>query len=199
MIASALLPVFSYFWKNIVKKWIELPTPTAIKNEGIIADGICQGCLNIAIRATIESIDAVSKARVHLVMPKQSLFVTEERPATASVIMELVHPLNAKQAEGIVHLVAAAVEGLDESQVTLLDQKGNLVAGGQQASKDGRMGADESMDMQKQVEKSLENRAQAMLDMANYRNPWILHQRFTGKTTSRRLFQKISRPSGWNN
>ncbi|HAT50794.1 MAG: flagellar M-ring protein FliF [Nitrospirae bacterium] len=123
-----------------------------------------QRALQGELARTIESIDAVSKARVHLVMPKQSLFVTEERPATASVIMELVHPLNAKQAEGIVHLVAAAVEGLDESQVTLLDQKGNLVAGGQQASKDGRMGADESMDMQKQVEKSLENRAQAMLD-----------------------------------
>lgn len=123
-----------------------------------------QRALQGELARTIESIEAVSKARVHLVMPKQSLFVTEERPATASVVMELVHPLATKQAEGIVHLVAAAVEGLDESQVTLLDHKGNLVAGGREVSKDGRMGADESMDMQKQVEKSLENRAQAMLD-----------------------------------
>lgn len=123
-----------------------------------------QRALQGELARTIESIDAVTKARVHLVMPKQSLFVTEERPTTASVIMELVHPLNAKQADGIVHLVAAAVEGLDETQVTLLDQKGNLVAGGQKSAKDGRMGSDESMDMQKQVEKSLENRAQAILD-----------------------------------
>ncbi|MBF0346553.1 MAG: flagellar M-ring protein FliF, partial [Magnetococcales bacterium] len=121
-----------------------------------------QRALQGELARTIESIEAVSKARVHLVMPKQSLFVTEERPATASVVMELVHPLNPKQAEGIVHLVAAAVEGLDESQVTLLDHKGNLVAGGRGVSTDGRLAADESMDMQKQVEKSLENRAQAM-------------------------------------
>ncbi|MBF0414904.1 MAG: flagellar M-ring protein FliF [Magnetococcales bacterium] len=123
-----------------------------------------QRALQGELARTIESIEAISKARVHLVLPKQSLFVTEERKATASVVMELKHPLNAKQAEGIVHLVAAAVEGLEESQVTLLDHKGNIVAGGKEVSKDGRMGADESMDMQKQVEKSLETRAQAMLD-----------------------------------
>ncbi|MEO5333556.1 MAG: flagellar M-ring protein FliF [Magnetococcus sp. YQC-5] len=113
---------------------------------------------------TIESLEVVSKARVHLVLPKRSLFVSEEKKATASVVMELSSPLTSKQIEGITHLVAAAVEGLDESAVTLLDHKGNLISGGRPASVDGRMPAEETLTLQRQVEKSLEERAQAMLD-----------------------------------
>ncbi|MBF0340462.1 MAG: flagellar M-ring protein FliF [Magnetococcales bacterium] len=113
---------------------------------------------------TIESIDAVSKARVHLVLPKKSLFVSEDKRATASVVMELSRPLSAKQTEGITHLVASAVEGLEESDVTLLDHKGNLISGKRATSVDGRMPAEESLSLQRQVEKSLEDRAQAMLD-----------------------------------
>ncbi|MBF0214806.1 MAG: flagellar M-ring protein FliF, partial [Magnetococcales bacterium] len=113
---------------------------------------------------TIESLDVVSKARVHLVLPKKSLFVSEDKKATASVVMELSSPLTSKQIEGIAHLVASAVEGLEESDVTLLDHKGNLIAGGRSPTADGRMPAEESLGLQRQVEKSLEDRAQAMLD-----------------------------------
>ncbi|MBF0183512.1 MAG: flagellar M-ring protein FliF [Magnetococcales bacterium] len=123
-----------------------------------------QRALQGELARTVESISAVHSARVHLVMPKPSLFVTESKPATASVIMELSRPLQPKQVEGIVHLVATAVEGLEESHVTLLDGKGNLIAGGKGSPKDGRLGADETLTMQQQVEKSLEDRAQAMLD-----------------------------------
>ncbi|MBF0271708.1 MAG: flagellar M-ring protein FliF [Magnetococcales bacterium] len=113
---------------------------------------------------TIESLDVVSKARVHLVLPKRSLFVSEEKKATASVVMEMSSPLSSKQIEGITHLVASAVEGLEESDVTLLDHKGNLIAGGRTPTADGRMPAEESLSLQRQVEKTLEDRAQAMLD-----------------------------------
>ncbi|MEO5340455.1 MAG: flagellar M-ring protein FliF [Magnetococcus sp. MYC-9] len=123
-----------------------------------------QRALQGELARTIESIAAVHTARVHLVLPKPSLFVTEARPATASVVMEMSRPLQPKQVEGIVHLVATAVEGLEESNVTLLDGKGNLIAGGRTTAKDGRLGADETLTMQQQVEKGLEDRAQAMLD-----------------------------------
>ncbi len=113
---------------------------------------------------TIESIAAVNKARVHIVMPKRSLFVSEEKEASASVVMELSRPLTNKQIDGVVHLVSASVEGLEENSVILLDHKGNLISGGRNTPEDGRMGADEAMTMQRQIEKSLENRAQAMLD-----------------------------------
>ncbi|MEO5348602.1 MAG: flagellar M-ring protein FliF [Magnetococcus sp. YQC-3] len=123
-----------------------------------------QRALQGELSRTIESISAVHTARVHLVLPKPSLFVTEARPATASVVVELTRPLQPKQVDGIVHLVATAVEGLEEHNVTLLDGKGNLIAGGRTPAKDGRMGADETLTLQQQVEKGLEDRAQAMLD-----------------------------------
>ncbi len=113
---------------------------------------------------TIESIASVNSARVHIVMPKRSLFVSEEKKASASVVMELSRPLTKKQTDGIVHLVSAAVEGLEADNVNLLDHKGNLISGGISGPEDGRLGADEAMSMQRQVEKRLEERAQAMLD-----------------------------------
>lgn len=124
-----------------------------------------QRALQGELARTIETLSSVNTARVHLVLPKRSMFVTEERVATASVVMELSRPLQPRQLEGIVHLVASGVEGLDESNVTLLDHKGNLVSGGRGGGNaDGRMPADETVALQQRVEKGLEDRAQAMLD-----------------------------------
>lgn len=123
-----------------------------------------QRALQGELSRTIEHIAAVRKARVHLVMPKRSLFVSEDTPPSASVVMELSKPLNAAQIQGVVHLISSAVEGMDEHNVTLLDQKGNLIAGGKKPNDDGSVRPDEGMAMQRQVEKSLEERVQTMLD-----------------------------------
>ena len=123
-----------------------------------------QRALQGELARTVESLASVHSARVHLVLPKRSMFVTEERTATASVVMELSRPLQPKQVEGIVHLVSSAVEGLEESNVTLLDHKGNLVSGSRSTPSNGRMPADETVALQDRVEKGLEDRAQAMLD-----------------------------------
>lgn len=123
-----------------------------------------QRALQGELARTVESLASVHSARVHLVLPKRSMFVTEERVATASVVMELSRPLQPRQVEGIVHLVSSAVEGLEENHVTLLDHKGNLVSGSRGSPTDGRMPADETVALQNSVEKGLEDRAQAMLD-----------------------------------
>ncbi|MBF0123838.1 MAG: flagellar M-ring protein FliF [Magnetococcales bacterium] len=123
-----------------------------------------QRALQGELARTIESISSVQHARVHLVLPKQSAFMSEQKEASASVVMELARPLTAQQADGVVHLVASAVQGLDNSKVTLLDHKGNLIAGGEGADASGRMAPDKSLDLQRKVEKYLEDRAQAMLD-----------------------------------
>ena len=123
-----------------------------------------QRALQGELARTIESLASVHSARVHLVLPKRSMFVTENRVATASVVMELSRPLQPRQVEGVVHLVSSSIEGLDEGNVTLLDHKGNLVSGGRGNAIDGRMPADETVALQRRVEKGLEDRAQAMLD-----------------------------------
>ena len=79
---------------------------------------------------TIESIAAVQAARVHIATPKQSVFVREQEPTTASVMLNL-YPgrlLDPGQIAGVLHLVSSAVPGLIVKNVTIVDQDGNLLS-----------------------------------------------------------------------
>ena len=74
---------------------------------------------------TIETLGVVRSARVHLVLPEQSLFAGEQKLAKASVVLKLKRStLTAEQTEGIRNLVAGAVENLTPDQVTLVDADG---------------------------------------------------------------------------
>ncbi|MEG3638741.1 flagellar basal-body MS-ring/collar protein FliF [Magnetococcus sp. PR-3] len=123
-----------------------------------------QRALQGELARSVESVAAVEKARVHLVLPKKSMFASEEREATASVVMELTRSLSKTQIEGITHMVAGAVEGLGQEQVTLLDHKGNLIAGGKGEDLDGRMATDDALALQNMKEKKIEDRVQSLLD-----------------------------------
>ncbi len=79
---------------------------------------------------SIESVSAVQAARVHLAMPKDSIFVSEQKTPTASVLLNL-HPgrtLDPQQVSAIVHLVASSVPELPPKNVTIVDQNGNLLS-----------------------------------------------------------------------
>jgi len=79
---------------------------------------------------TVSSLNNVKGARVHLAIPKSSVFVRDERKPSASVLVELYpgRSLEAGQVMAIVNLVATSVPELDKSQVTVVDQKGNLLS-----------------------------------------------------------------------
>lgn len=80
---------------------------------------------------TIEQVEGVEKARVQLALPeRKALLRKDERKATASVVLRLRggYDLEPPQIRGIVHLVASSVEGLDPAHVTLVDNRGRLLA-----------------------------------------------------------------------
>ena len=79
---------------------------------------------------TISSLNNIMAARVHLAIPKSSVFVRDERRPSASVLVEMFpgRNLEAGQVMAIVNLVATSVPELDKSQVTVVDQKGNLLS-----------------------------------------------------------------------
>ncbi|WP_176506614.1 MULTISPECIES: flagellar basal-body MS-ring/collar protein FliF [Pseudomonas] len=79
---------------------------------------------------TVSSLNNVKAARVHLAIPKSSVFVRDERKPSASVLVELYpgRSLEAGQVMAIVNLVATSVPELDKSQVTVVDQRGNLLS-----------------------------------------------------------------------
>lgn len=80
---------------------------------------------------TISTIGAVQSARVHLAIPKQSVFVRERKKPSASVTVRLYsgRSLEDGQVDAIVHLVASSVPELETGRVTVVDQKGRLLSG----------------------------------------------------------------------
>ena len=82
------------------------------------------------IARTIQSINGIRAARVHIVMPERANFRREEQQPSASVVIRASGVDAVKSAQSIRHLVAAAVPGLSAEKVTVLDSSGTLLAAG---------------------------------------------------------------------
>ncbi len=114
---------------------------------------------------TISSLAPVESARVHLALPEKTLFKNEEKKPTASVILSLASgkTLNKKQVQGIVHLVAGSVSGMEPDNVTVIGPNGIILDSGKTDDKDELISVDMLLYQQK-VEHSLELQAQDLLD-----------------------------------
>jgi flagellar M-ring protein FliF len=88
-----------------------------------------QEMLETDLGNTIAGLQFVRAARVHLALPKQSAFIRDNRPASASVLLTLYpgRQLDSSQVSAIVHLVSASVPDLDPAQVSVVDQQGTLL------------------------------------------------------------------------
>jgi len=101
---------------------------------------------------TIEAIDAVQSARVHLAVEQPSVFVRERSRTAASVMLTLAagRTLGENQVQAIVNLVASSVPGLSPEGVSVVDQNGRLLSN---AGGDGASGASErQLSVQTQIE-----------------------------------------------
>lgn len=94
-----------------------------------------QRALEGSLGRTIEALSAVEAATVHLAIPKPSVFLSEAEKPSASVLLKLYpgRVLGGAQVAGIAHLVASAVAGLGDQDVSVVDQDGNLLTAGQRA------------------------------------------------------------------
>ncbi len=122
-----------------------------------------QRALEGELEKTILQLDEVRGASVHIVIPEQALFASQQKKTTASVLLKLKDgaQLSPEEINGIQHLVAASIEGLDPSNVTIVDARGNLLSrkpSGIDALTSGQYS------MQTKVETYLANKAQTMLD-----------------------------------
>lgn len=89
-----------------------------------------QRALEGELERSIQSIDVVDTARLHLAIPKSSVFVRDKQSPTASIILHLRggRTIDAQQVGAIVHLVASSVPNLPTKNVTVVDQNGNLLS-----------------------------------------------------------------------
>lgn len=96
---------------------------------------------------TISALPEVQSARVHLNIPKETLFLNESTVPTAAVYLQ-TRPgmrLSKAQVAGILHLVAGSIDGLEPKNVTLMDENGPLHLSGEDLEDDARSG-DEQKD-----------------------------------------------------
>ncbi|MBS1207517.1 MAG: flagellar M-ring protein FliF [Proteobacteria bacterium] len=121
-----------------------------------------QRALEGELARTIETLGPVKGARVHLAMPKPSLFVREQKSPSASVTVNLQpgRALDDGQISAMVHLVSSAVAGLPPGNVTVVDQSGRLLT---QAGTAGRDLNDAQLKYTADVEGRIQRRIEAIL------------------------------------
>jgi flagellar M-ring protein FliF len=114
---------------------------------------------------TILTLEEVEAARVHLVVPERALFKEDEKPATASVVLKLKSgkPLRRETVQGISHLIASSVEGIESGNVTIVDSRGQLLSDVHRPNSVAGMTATQ-YEMQQKVEVYLGQKAQALLE-----------------------------------
>ncbi len=86
---------------------------------------------------TIRSLDRVSAARVHLVIPDRQLFQRDKQDPSASIVLRVRSQLEQTQVRAIRHLTASAVRGLKPERVSIVDEQGRLLADGAMGGETG--------------------------------------------------------------
>ncbi|MGQ9847465.1 MAG: flagellar basal-body MS-ring/collar protein FliF, partial [Bacteroidales bacterium] len=114
---------------------------------------------------TIKQIKEVEHARVHIAIPKDTLFVEEQKKPTASVFIRTRTgmALSSSQVEGIVHLISCAVEGLEPGNITVLDNTGKMLSKKQDQSSIGQLTSSQ-LEYQRNIEEGLKRKVQSMLE-----------------------------------
>lgn len=122
-----------------------------------------QRALEGELSRTIQAIDGVQAATVHLVIPKEDLFADDASRPTASVLVKTKpgKDIGAGQAQAIVHLVSSSVEALAPDDVTVADSKGNILSASGQTG--GRAAADARATATQTYEQQLSKSVQDML------------------------------------
>jgi flagellar M-ring protein FliF len=109
------------------------------------------------LERSVVSLAEVEQARVHLTLPKESVFVDQQEPAKASVMVKLrpgahISPQNVM---AVTHLVSSAVEGLTPEAVSVLDMDGNLLSRPRRASANGAEVSSETLELRNQIERGI--------------------------------------------
>jgi flagellar M-ring protein FliF len=86
---------------------------------------------------TIKSIDNVKNARVHIVLPQRELFSRDSKEPSASIVLKLSGRFSKAQVQAVQNLVASSVPGLTTARISIVDDKGNLLARGDASEGDG--------------------------------------------------------------
>lgn len=125
-LASQGLPSDGSMGYKIFDETDALGTTNFVQNVNLVR------ALEGELSRTIRVINGVKTARVHLVLPRRELFSREKQEPSASIVLKMSGRgrLNSEQVSAIQHLVATAIPGLNPNHISIIDDKGSLLAAG---------------------------------------------------------------------
>ena len=114
---------------------------------------------------TIANLDVVDQARVHIVIPRPTIYSDLEKPTTASVLLKLKpgRRVSEEQILGITHLVSTSVEGLRPENITIVDTQGSILSDAL-STRNGRIQGDH-FQAQRAYEQAVEAKVRDMLSL----------------------------------
>ncbi len=123
-----------------------------------------QRALQGELSRTIRNFHQVIEARVHIATPKESVFIEDEKPPTASISVKLRgrEKLSNHQVQSIVNLVASAVPGLSTENITLVDTQGRLLY--RKQGDDNSVLSGTQLEFQSKVEENMRRKVESMLE-----------------------------------
>lgn len=142
---------------------------------------------------TIRAIEQVQSARVHLVLPRREVFSREQREPSASIVIKTRGGrLDQPQVRAIQNLVASAVPDLKPSRISVVDDRGNLLAGTTEEPDAATATANRLSDMRRQTEERLRKNVEALLErsvgVGNVRAEIAVDMDFDRVTTNEESF-----------
>lgn len=164
-----------------------LDQPTGLGGTSRLAEATrYQRALEGELARSIMTLDSVESARVHLALPRESVFVRERGKPGASVLLNL-HPgrtLDEKRVAGIIHLVASSVPDLVPERVTVVDHRGRLLSG---PGEDGALASNRRLEYTREIEEALRRRVHDIL------SPLVGEERVRAQVTAEVDFTEIER------
>ncbi len=113
---------------------------------------------------TINYFKEVKNARVFIAIPKESVFVEEAKPPSASIQLDLKSPLPPQKLRAIVNLVSNAVAGLEPENVTVVDTTGRIIFNGSGKKDENLFLSESQIEYKEKLEEQIKNNIQSMLE-----------------------------------
>lgn len=172
--ATVMVPKDKVYSTRITLSGEGLPSNSAADGYGILDDqGLSTSqtqeqtnfkrAMEAELSNTVEAINGVQTAVVHLALPAKQVFSDSQAPATASVLVATNpgNSLNAEQVQAIVHLVASSIDALDPKNVTVADSTGKVLTS---TDGEGGIGASTRNQEVEDYQDEMNGRIQTMLD-----------------------------------